>query len=224
MPKGGRGGQRGGGGSVGPTSLSIGTDTIEMSSPLVYGKKDPALSGAVRAAVETWEAKRSKNKVEYANAWDKNGRALGEVKGSKGSVRIPYSYHNQPGGSYSHIHPREAGILGGTFSQADIQNMVSHTTEMTRAVAKEGTYSISKGQNFDGKGLLKYFAAEDNRITKAYKAEEKQYRNDYHAGKITYAEYDAKASKAANDMLVNLHNALLAGRKQYGYNYTLEKR
>lgn len=162
-------------------------------------------------------------KVEYAFAVDKDGNQIGkEIRGGKGSIRTPFSYHRD-GGTFSHIHPRDAGMLGGTFSSADIQNFINGESTL-RAVAKEGTYSISKGKNFDAAGMRSYNRKIERDFNTNYKELMKSANDSYVSGKIGYNEYNLQAAKAFNTSLISLHNAFIAGQKTYGYNYTLEKR
>ncbi len=216
----------GAGGTAVKGSLSLpGGDTIEYDGALQYGKKDPGLTGLGRKNIEDWEKKRVKNKVEYAFAVDGNGNPVGrEIRGSKGSVRSPWSYHNQDNGAFTHIHPREGGMLGGTFSGADMVNFANGRSKTSRAAAKEGTYSISKNSNFDAGGFKSYVkTAESNFRNNANKLV-KNASADYRTGKISYSEYVKQANKAFNTALVSLHNDYLAGQRKYGYTYTLEQR
>ena len=111
---------RGGGSAKGELVLPSGSK-IEFDGELKFGKKDTALSNEARKAIEAWEDKRVKMKVEYGYATDADGNPIGsEVRGGKGSVRMPYQYTMGEGNIWTHVHPRGDGILGGTFSDADI--------------------------------------------------------------------------------------------------------
>ena len=198
---------------------------INFDGNLEYGQKDAALTGKNREAIEKWEAKRVKNKIEYAFATDKDGNPVGpEKKGSKGSVWTPHTYHDQPGGAFTHNHPREAGTLGGTFSMADMRNFANGKTTTSRAAAKEGTYSISKGAGFDAAGFKSYCRDANDRFNTGMKDSYKKLNADYKAGKIPYSQYSHEFDKVFNSALVKLHKDYLAGQKKYGYTYTLEKR
>lgn len=200
--------------------------TIDLSdSPLEYGAKDPAMTPNVRKAIEEFEDKKWKRKIEYARVVDKNGNILQESKGGHSSVRIKYNALARSS-AYTHNHPREAGELGGTFSVADLKLFVDPITKATthRATASEGTYSITKTGNFNASGLIKYFTAEEARHRKSYEQVTDKLHNQAMANTITYQEYKIQAAKAFNAFLVNLHNSLLAGRQAYGYTYTLERR
>lgn len=223
-----------------PTSntLTLGSEKIEYEGDLTYGNDDATLSANVRKTAEAWEKKRASAKIEYGYAVDTNGNPIGkEVRGGKGSVSTPVYYHKQ-GATFTHIHPRKAGGLGGTFSPQDISTFGLTGEQTCRAVAKEGTYSISKGQNFHGKSLYKYFKSAEQtadskrkQAVKPIETKMKSVEKDFIAGKVNYQQYNAaykqyakEATKAFNTMLVDLHNALLNGQKQFNYTYTLERR
>lgn len=227
---GGRGASSGGAGGAGPNgsngvfNLPDGSQ-IEYDGDLVFGEKDANIPAAARKQIESWEEKRVKMKVEYAYAVDENGNPIGkEVRGGKGSVRTPYAYHGTPNGTFTHIHPREDGVLGGTFSGADLNNFTNGKGRTTRAAAKEGTYSISKNANFDAAGFRRFVAENEANANKKYKATAKEIRRQYTDGKISFEQYDKGSAKAFNTLLVDLHNGLRSGQKQYGYTYTLEQR
>lgn len=213
----------GGGGATGELVLPNGSK-IEFEGTLHYDGDDKALTGKSRQVVTSWEAKRVKNKIEYAYAVDADGNPIGkEVKGGKGSVQTTITYTNNNGGAFTHIHPRGDGMLGGTFSSADLQIFAKRNMKTTRAAAKEGTYSISKGKNFDANGFKAFAAKADAGFTANYRQRSANISVKYRAGKLTYDQYLKENAKAFNTALVDLHNTLRSGQKQYGYTYTLEK-
>ena len=225
---GGRGassGAKGAGGVVFTASggLAIGTDKIEFDGDLVYYGDDARLTDEVRKAIEAFEQKRVKNKIEYAFAVDVNGNPVDtEKKGGSGSVKASYAMHEYSD-TFSHNHPREQGGLGGTFSPADLRNFAKYGNKTVRATAKEGTYSISKGSNFDAAGFTKYVREVDAAHQKEYKQTLKTLNANIRNGKIRADEFNRANYKAFNTMLVNLHNSYKAGEKTYGYTYTLEQ-
>ena len=145
-----------------------------------------------------------------------------EVRGSKGSVSSPLSY-KQEGATFTHIHPREDGMLGGTFSEADLRNFANNPVKTSRAKAKEGAYSISKTDSFDAKGFKGFVDGANRQFESSYRAKVKTLANDYKNGKISYNDYAKGNAKAFNTALVELHNIYSSGQKQYGYKYTLEQ-
>lgn len=199
---------------------------IDLSnSPLTYGDDDSALTGNARKNIKAFEDKRYKNKVEYAYFVMADGTQVGvEYRGGSGSVRTPVWVNKKADGAMSHNHPREKGIIGGTFSYADLKNFCAYNRTTTRATAKEGTYSISKGNNFNGDGLKKAFKAFDKQNSINCQRAMGRIRRDLQSGKIGYNTYKRLQAQNANKMLVKLHDFLLANQSQYGYTYTLERR
>lgn len=224
MAKGGRGGRRGGGGAKGELTLPNGSK-IEFDGELIFGGDDKAIPQAVRKNLDDWENKRYKAKIEFAMSYYPDGTPIGgEKRGGKGSVRSPNSYHDTDGATFTHNHPRGDGMLGGTFSDADLFNFTVGGNTTSRATAKEGTYSISKGKNFDAKGFTKYRKNESAKARQSYKSETNKLNESYKNGNISYDDYKKQSGKLFNTYLVQLHEVLRKGQKKYGYTYTLEKR
>ena len=197
---------------------------IEFDGDLNYGKKDSTLSPAVRKEVESWENKRRKNKVEYAYSVNPDGTPIGaEIKGGRGSVRTPMSYHDTQDATFTHIHPRNEGMIGGTFSLQDLKNWANKKNKTERAAAKEGTYSISKGKNFDRDGFLKMANQADGEFTSNYRSLAKGIDAKYISGAIGYDDYAKQRAKAFNTALVKLHETYRQNQTKFGYEYTLEQ-
>lgn len=226
MAKSTRGGTKGGGvtGTASGELVLPDGSKIEFDGDLNYGKKDSTLSPAVRKEVETWENKRRKNKIEYAYSVNPDGTPIGaEVKGGRGSVRTPLSYHDTDGATFTHIHPRGEGMIGGTFSLQDLRNFATKKNTTERAAAKEGTYSISKGKNFDKDGFLKMAVKADSDFMSDYKSSRKKLDAKYLSGEMNYDNYAKASAKAFNTSLVKLHETLRQNQSKYGYEYTLEQ-
>lgn len=141
-------------------------DEISLDSPLIYGQKDAAISGDVRTALEAQETKRLKAKTEYGLMFGKSGEpVMSEVHGGKGSVSIPHEAFLIKDGIFTHNHPRgkgDEGVLGGTFSTADMKIFAETPTRTMRASAAEGTYSITKTLSFDKAGFNSYISKIDS--------------------------------------------------------------
>ena len=224
----GRGASKAGGTKIaapkGVTTVTAGNDVIDLSeTPLVYGSNDPNVTGNARKAIEDWEEKRVKNKIEFNYSVDQDGNPLHkEVRGGRGSVRVPRA-GLQDGAIHSHIHPREEGILGGTFSDGDMYNFADYGVSTYRAKAKEGAYSISKTKDFDKPGFKSYIKDINSKYDKEVKSkinvinEKMRTDKNYH-----YDQYSKDFNKIVNGGLVALHNDMIAGQKKYGYSYTLE--
>lgn len=240
MAKSGSGGKRGsGGGTSIAKNVTVGGVVVDLTkNPLQYGNRDSTLTAQARAAIDDFEDKRRNEKIEYSRFVDANGKVIEDNKGSKTSVKAS-NYARRTAYAMTHIHPREdgSGQLGGTFSPGDIKNFGFYNQTVYRAAAAEGTYTIAKGAKFDGYGLWKHYSDIDKKLTAAYNdsrpaafADYDKAVKDYKAGKISYAavrqayERGVRAdSDNFNTLLVGLHNALLAGQKQFGYTYSLER-
>lgn len=217
---------RGGGGGGVTQVITSNGDIIDLSGmPLIYNDDDPGVAGDARSVIEAWENRRVKNKVEFNMSVDQNGEQIGkEVRGGKGSVRVPVS-QLQEGAIHTHIHPREErDILGGTFSDADLRNFADYGVSTYRAKAKEGAYSISKTNGFNRDGFKSYVnslhSKENATLSSSMKDFRERVRRD---SSYTYNQYSTDCANAFNRYLVAVHNGLLSGQKQYGYSYTLER-
>lgn len=223
---GGRGATSGGTGASfrGELRLADGSK-LEYDGTLKYGANDKALTGATRHVITTWEERRVKNKIEYAYAVDEQGKVIGESRGGKGSVRSPRLFHTVQNSVFTHIHPRDdKSTLGGTFSQQDLRNFYSYNNKTMRAVAREGTYSISKTKNFNATGFANMVSQATKDFNNTYKDTMSNLNREYMANKLEYTEYRRKSAKAFNTALVNLHREYSKHAKEFGYIYTLERR
>ena len=222
MAKGSRGGKRRN--KRPKDKIQIGNDVIEFDGQLTYPDNDHKLTSARRAIIEAWEAKRVKNKIEYGTAVTANGQSLGERKGGKGSVSTPLWWKQTPTNVFTHLHPRESGLLGGTFSEQDLINWSRNPIWTYRAVAKEGAYSISKRPGFDSAGFRSFYSQSNQKWDSYLTKESKRLGRELQSKQINYQQYSQQFNKAFNNMLIGLHNDLLANQKNYNYNYYLEEK
>ena len=203
-----------------------GTNIDLSSSPLHYGGPDPNLTGEARTTIEDFEGRRWKNKIEFSRFIDADGNIVEDNRGGKGSVKASLNAR-LTADIMSHNHPRsgsEAGLLGGTFSTADLNNFAQYNQTTYRATAAEGTYSISKLEGFDKSGFSQYVKSENSKNHAAYESTMTTLNSSYQAGNLKYSDYASAAHKAFNTYLVAEHNSWRAGQKLYGYHYTLERR
>lgn len=208
-------------------------EVVQLNKPLRYGEKDAAITGSVRDRLEEQEDLRKKAKIEYGMAVDANGRAIEVRKGGGGQVKVSRNALNNAE-AYTHNHPRSEGNkkdptakyqLSGTFSEKDLQNFSNYNVKTYRASGAEGTYSITKGKNFNKAGFLKYVSDSNAQRVSQYQKIADKINDDYTSGKIKdYKTYLKTRGSMFNDYLVSGHNDLLAGQKKYGYTYTLERR
>lgn len=145
------------------------------------------------------------NAVEYGYLIDKNGKVVAGARGGKHSVGIAYE-GSQEGMLFTHNHPSG---YGGTFSGEDISHLTESRLRGIRAVAREGTYSISakKGANYDG--LNRALARDLGKIEKAGVSKASKYRA---SGKSSN-----EVRKAYVDVL---HKWYQTNASKYGFTYT----
>lgn len=219
------------------TVITQSGDIADMGGKkLAYTTDDPTLSGARRTAIEEWETKRGKSKIEFAYMVDENGNMIAENRGGRGSVRTRVE-DKMNSDTFTHIHPRggagEEGYLGGTFSLGDLENFTMVTDKgllpqtklrSYRAKATEGTYYIATSNGYNAKGLRQYARDLNAKLRTTLKENNSKADSEYREGKVDRTTYLNKRKSNFNQALVELHNGLLAGQKQYGYIYGLERK
>lgn len=206
--------------------LKMTEEEIDLSSsPLIYGKKDSSLTEKARAVIENFEREKYNASVEHNILVDDDGNIIEQNVGKDGEVSASLNAR-LTADVYSHNHNRRAGVLGGTFSDGDMENFIRFNQRTYRATAKEGTYSISKGKDFDktGKQFVSDFRKYGNKLFDDTKNRVAKLDAKFSAGKIDYETYIKMHNKLNNRMFVGLHNWLLKKQKKYNYSYTLEQR
>ena len=215
-------------GSVGSGGNSKSTVTLygkeyELPEKLEYSKHKTRISKRLRE----FEDKRRNSKIEYANVIDENGLSIsGDVRGGKGKVHVN-TLDLTRGSEYSHIHPEsEDGVLGGTFSVADIKSFSGYNNlKFIRAVAQEGTYTFSKDRLYNLR-KRQLFTDYGNVIKESYNTASKVIDSlglEYEVGNISYEKYIKGYRDAINTQLLTLHKWLLQNQKKYAYKYRLEE-
>lgn len=214
-------------GFIAKSALGASGEEIDLSDyPLRYGEIDGNLVGKPRETIEQFEDARWKNKIEFSRFVDSEGNVIEDNRGGTGSVKASYNAR-LTADVMTHNHPRqknEKGCLGGTFSTGDLNNFARFNQTTYRATASEGTYSISKTKSFNKNSFASYVARENKKNYSAYKDAIASLGKKYRDGALVYSDYVTKAHKAFNAYLVDEHNSLIAGQKEHGYTYTLERR
>ena len=190
---------------------------------LRYGKKDPAITGVARKNVETIEGSWRDAQVENNQTFNADGTLAYKGRtGEQTRVRVSQTEADSP--IYTHNHPREAGVLGGTFSVGDIDVWTNSKNITHRAVAKEGVYSITKGKNFDADGARLYCHSVVRKATERMEKKSIEAYGRYAGGLISYDDYVRIAHEITNVYLIEIHDGYSRGARKYGYTYTLERR
>lgn len=99
-------------------------------------------------------------RIENAYLIDKNGKVVAGATGDRHSVGVAYD-GDQKGMTLTHNHPSS---YGGTFSGADIYHLTKAELKSIRAVAKEGTYTMTAKRNANYMGLNRALAKDLPRI------------------------------------------------------------
>ena len=237
--------------SIGVTDVDLGErGQITVDIPLVYS----ADSGCpeMPRSVQEFENKRKNSKIEFGMVVTADGTVLEERRGGKGSVKVSISALTN-GDYLTHIHPRtgvDVDELGGTFSKEDIDNWARFNVSTYRAVASEGTYSITKSpEMLADRSRALSFTRDFTRLsrdihtwaneqvaplTRTYVETARDLRSRCLRGEISreefrernneaYNSYVTQANRIANVGHINRHNWLLENQKKYGYTYGLER-
>ena len=168
--------------------------TIYLDIPLEYGGFDKGLDEETRKKIQYFEYKylSKGGGLEWGMSIERDKENF--AQGDRIEVSI------KPGDIVTHIHPRRDGILGGNFSIADMEFFTNYDNIKTfRAVAKEGTYSITKGENFDAEKFRNAFIESENSLRE-------------------------QTFSSTNNLFISSHNWLIQNAKKYGYTYSLEAR
>ena len=204
------------------STVTVQNGTAELNVPLVYGGR-AQMTDAQRRIIDDREKKWENENVENLIFLDKNGNIVVERKGDTTSVGVS-NYELMQTEVMTHNHPRsgdaDKNMLGGTFSDADMQIFAQAPMKTMRASAYEGTYTITKGSNFNYSGFSRYASSVSSK------------RDDEHRARSIMAvlnssnaeEYNKLVTDSFNRFLVDVHNDLIAGQQKYGYTYSLEKR
>lgn len=147
------------------------------------------------------------NEVEYGYLMDQNGKVVAGAKGTKHSVAIAYN-GSEEGFDLTHNHP--AGY-GGTFSGPDIAHLTEGKLHSIRAVAREGTYSMTAKKGADYDGLNRALAKNINKL------------NVKGAGKSLKAKATGKSRNEVRKAYVDvLHDWYNKNASKYGFTYSFK--
>lgn len=154
---------------------------------------------------------------------DKQGNVVSAYKGNKDSVSFKNEELYRQGATVTHGHPKGAAEFGGTFSFADMRNMLTSGWQEHRATASgqgEMNYIIRRGAKPNPQGYYR-------RINRDYQKLQKSISREYNKA------YD-KAMKSGMPRKSALHQARQKGvgilnsyykqtAPQYGYEYITKK-
>lgn len=156
--------------------------------------------------------------------FDKDDKIIDAYKGDKDSVAFPTALLSETDATVTHGHPKGTAEFGGTFSFADINNMLDSQWKEHRATASgqgEMNYIMRRTANADSAGLRK-------RINQDIKKLENNLVNTY---KQSYLS--AIASNKSNEQALHIARQKAVGElnayykevmPQYGFEYIVRKK
>lgn len=156
-------------------------------------------------------------------AFDGNGELIAAFKGSKDRVAFPADLLNIQDATVTHGHPKGVAEFGGTFSFADINNMLKSNWKEHRATASgqgEMNYIMRRTERADPQGLRDKINKDYQQLRKSisdtYKME---YKKALESGTRKHAVHIAR------QMAVGILNAYYKDTfNQYGYEYIARKK
>ena len=211
-------------------------DVIDFGDkPLEYGPKEKFNENATRR-LRFFEKEYKGNRNEAAMLLDENGDQVGGLLyGSSTRILIPHHLMERTE-VITHLHPSTSEI-GGTFSEADIDNFSLENLKTIRAISSEVVYSITVTDSTDRWELRSWYTNELAPSRDAYRKKLDALRADilgstrkYRSGEIDqdafdkkYNEYVDEHHRLSGEFAVISHNLLLSGQEKFHYNYTLER-
>lgn len=163
-------------------------------------------------------------KHEELFVFDENGKIIAAYKGNATSVSFPESIINVKGATVTHGHPKGAKEFGGTFSFADMKNMLESQWKEHRATAAgqgEMNYILRKGKNANAKGFY-------DRLNKDYPALQanisKRYSEAYTREKAKGTSTKQAEHIARQEAVGTLNAYYKTTASDYGYEYVNRKK
>lgn len=169
------------------------------------------------------EAKTVNRKTEKMTLVAENGRVILEKNGGKGSV----SFGAREGllmdssTTLTHNHP---GVYGGTFSGADVKVFVDYKLKAIRAVGKEGTYSLERGDTNSNKAydFKQAYAKMSNSTNGKIQTEYKSLKAKVARGETSVDDANKQLSEKRTSLCNEQHDWLVQNAAKYGFNYVFE--
>lgn len=163
-------------------------------------------------------------KHEEAFVFDKNGSVIAAYKGNAHSVALPAELLQEKDIMVTHGHPKSTAEFGGTFSFADMRNMLKSNWAEHRATAGgqgEMNYILRKTPKADAEGFY-------NQINRDYVDLRQQMQNKYDAAYKQEKDKGSDMPKVlhrARQEAVGVLNAYYKNTaEKYGYEYVARKK
>lgn len=172
---------------------------------------------SVAGTLNYWEDKSKDLKHEELLIVGEDGFAMGYFKGGAGSVGFTMPDGADPSKlTITHNHPyggKDGRTIGGSFSNADLNNHINLGLKETRATSTEGTYSFkaAKGVKQNSKGFQKALAGRQTEVSKKADA------------KYKAAQKKGSTKSYIDTYLEESHKWYQKNCSKYGYEYSFTK-
>ena len=165
----------------------------------------------VSGTLNYWEGKSKDLKHEELLMIGEDGFAAGYFKGSATAVSFEIPKGVDPAKTVlTHNHPyggRDGRTIGGSFSNADLNNHIRFGFKETRATSVEGTYSFKSGRNANANGFQNALKKRKNEVSAIA---DKRYKTN--SGGKSYVDIYLEES----------HNWYKKNAPKYGYSYSFK--
>ncbi len=156
--------------------------------------------------------------------FDENDKLIAAYKGDKDSVGFPMDLLSQDGLTVTHGHPKGDSDFGGTFSWADINNMLDSNWKEHRATASgqgEMNYIMRRTDKADSKGLRNQINKDFPKIDAKW---QKVYRDAYNT-EVKKGTPKEQARHIARQKGVGVLNAYYKRTfPKFGFDYITRKK
>lgn len=178
------------------------------------------LPESVLSKCQEIEAKTVTRKTEKMTLVGENGRVILEKSGGKGSVSFSAreGFLMDKTTTVTHNHP---GEYGGTFSGADVKVLVDYKLKAIRAVGKEGTYSLERGDTNSNKSydFKQAYAKLSNSTNGKMRTKYQSQKSKVARGETSASDANKQLSDYRTSLCNEQHEWLVQNAAQYGFNY-----
>lgn len=178
------------------------------------------LPESVLSKCQEVEAKTVNRKTEKMTIVDSDGNVILEKSGGKGSVSFGAreGFYMNDTTTVTHNHP---GEYGGTFSGADVKVLVDYKLKAIRAVGKEGTYSLERGDTNSNKSydFKTEFAKKSDALNGKMRTRYNSQKGKVARGETSVDDANKQLSDYRTSLCNEQHEWLVQNAAQYGFNY-----
>lgn len=157
-------------------------------------------------------------------AFDKNGKIIAGYKGDKESVSFPKSLLETKDIVVTHGHPKGASDFGGTFSFADMRNMLRSNWSEHRATASgqgEMNYILRRTAKANPSGFYNQLNKDYNKLKGQMSS---AWDNSFKATKKSGLSLEQRIHRARQESVGVLNAYYKKTAEKYGFEYITRKK